>query len=701
MIDLNQTIYKQAAGAKFWIDPAKLGNFGYNDGDDVEQRILTHISKCEDKSVFSTELAQGIADWPSLYHLSSRRANLLRPIIDLLGPDVLEVGAGCGAITRFLGEAGKNVLAVEGSHRRAMIAAERCHDLPNVQVLAASFSDIDLDQHFDTVVFVGVLEYSRQYFKTQGDRDPVDATLLHAQSLLKPGGRLIIAIENQLGLKYFAGYKEDHAGEAFFGIEDKYSVDGVVTFGRKELLRRIKQAGFTHHQWWFPLPDYKLPISVISEEALDEVLQFDAASLCARSVVEDFQRPTTTLFSLQESWKPICRNGLFPELANSFLLVSSKEQIPANNTVAYHFGTERRKDFAKVVKFQRNGDKLVATRQFLNQAAQRSTGTGVSYVLENEHHVPGDLWQDRLSAIVNQPRWTLDDVVVWADVWWTEVLNQAGYLERRDELTSHTPLDGRFIDAIPRNMVVQHRRCTFIDQEWSVPAPVEAGYLLYRGLSIAFSTLETCEEPAATVVLTCDQLVLEIAYRLNLWLARADIRRFKDLESQFQERATGLAAHYAPHVFGSQTLPIKLKLERVSAMHEELVKGKSDLAERERDIGALAEDLAAAKGRLADIESTTHSSLVQREIDELHLKIRQLRQYHENLIRQLAATLGSGKSQIDSETGQLELNDVLRAAFSERWYLEQYPDVAEAGANALDHYLQHGAAEGRAPHPMW
>ena len=87
-----------------------------------------------------SELAAAIRDWPSQYHLDAARANLLRPIAPASGATVLEIGAGCGAITRFLGETGATVLALEGSLARARIAASRCRDLDNV---VAGFEEDD------------------------------------------------------------------------------------------------------------------------------------------------------------------------------------------------------------------------------------------------------------------------------------------------------------------------------------------------------------------------------------------------------------------------------------------------------------------------------------------------------------------------------------------------------------------------------
>ena len=39
--------------------------------------------------------------------------------------------------------------------------------------------------------------------------------------------------------------------------------------------------------------------------------------------------------------------------------------------------------------------------------------------------------------------------------------------------------------------------------------------------------------------------------------------------------------------------------------------------------------------------------------------------------------------------------------FSSAWYLDRYPDIADAGMNPLIHYATHGAFEGRDPHPLF
>ena len=83
-----------------------------------------------------------IRDWPSEYHLTTKRANLLRSL-DLSRLDyVLELGCGCGAISRYLAEQGMNVDAIEGSTRRASIAHSRCRDLDNINIVNSNFNHL-------------------------------------------------------------------------------------------------------------------------------------------------------------------------------------------------------------------------------------------------------------------------------------------------------------------------------------------------------------------------------------------------------------------------------------------------------------------------------------------------------------------------------------------------------------------------------
>src|SRR5918993_1946296 len=140
--------------------------FNYSDGNETEDYLLKIIREANDLSLASHHWHQYIKDWPTKYHLSPQRADLLRPLQDSLkNKSVLEIGCGCGAVTRFLGESGALVTALEGSARRCEITAARCRDLSNVNVVCDSFETFRSHTTYDLINLIGVLEYSNLFIQ--------------------------------------------------------------------------------------------------------------------------------------------------------------------------------------------------------------------------------------------------------------------------------------------------------------------------------------------------------------------------------------------------------------------------------------------------------------------------------------------------------------------------------------------------------
>ncbi len=295
------------------------GEFSYSDGPDVEQRLLDTVTYAADRSTFSPELVKHIQDWPSEYHLSRRRHCLLRPLGISKGARVLELGCGCGALTRYLGEIGAEVLAVEGSLMRARIAAQRSRDLPNVRVVVDDLLHFQTDERFEYVLLIGVLEYAARF---SPDNRPFESYLQVVTRLLKPGGKLVVAIENQLGLKYLNGCTEDHVDTRFFGVQDLYGGKTARTFGREELKSLLGTAGLPHARFYYPFPDYKLPSVVLSEKAFADD-DFNAADVVAHCTARDYSGSPYRSFDDALVADVVHRNKLLAELSNSFLVVAT------------------------------------------------------------------------------------------------------------------------------------------------------------------------------------------------------------------------------------------------------------------------------------------------------------------------------------------------------------------------------------------
>ncbi|WP_102251230.1 class I SAM-dependent methyltransferase [Xanthomonas arboricola] len=518
------------------------GGIDYSDGDESENGLEEIIRGASDVSIFSPELAEACVDWPSRYHLSTERANILRPFAQALQSStrVLEIGAGCGAITRYLGETGAQVLALEGSERRAGIARLRTRDLPNVDVLAERFQDFRTSIKFDVITLIGVLEYASVFTDEQA---AALSMLRSVRQMLAPGGRLVIAIENKLGLKYLAGVPEDHLGQPMVGVEDRYTEGGARTFGRHEIDSLLADAGYSSRHFMVPVPDYKMPASILTERgATCNASKFDAGSLIAQAVRRDPQL-TPTSFNLQRAWPVVSENRLAVDLANSFLIEAVTELSPSSSpeALAFHYSTQRQRHFARETLFIDRGDGQVIVRSSaLHPAFEAESEASVRLQVQPESaYYHGELVVNDLREMLALPGWELNsvvDVVKSYLVDLAKVLRDEGLLVELDSFGAVLPDD--YIDATPSNLIrTRNGGVVYIDREWSVNAPT-LGWLLIRSLMFGFAGTSVAVSHDAQG-LSLRDFILTVLERLDLQCSESAFDSCMQREFEFQQTVTG------------------------------------------------------------------------------------------------------------------------------------------------------------------
>ena len=625
---LEQAGYVQEPQSGVWASPGFAG-IAYSDGDEVEQRLARLIAGTADLGVLSDELKQHITDWPSLYHLSSSRANILRPFASrLAGAEVLEIGAGCGAITRYLGESGAQVLALEGSARRAAIARSRTRDLPGIEVLAERFDQFRCGATFDVVTLIGVLEYANQFVP---GANPTLAMLQRARALLKPGGLLVIAIENQLGLKYWAGAPEDHLGVPMYGIEGRYRADQPQTHGRKQLAELLAAAGFVRADFLSPLPDYKLPVSVVTPAGLDSA-DFDAAALAAQSAHRDPQLPQQLAFSPELAWPAVMRNGLGADLANSFLIAASASDVSAlePDVLAYHYSTERRRDYCKQTVFRRaDGGAIGVHCQLLAPAAPVAQASLlVLRVPARTPYVQGPTLASELVQLVTQDGWTVESVGSFLRHY-LEVIGPLACEGRPlPALTSaQALLPGICFDLVPQNIIRDPQgRHHAIDLEWTLAQGMPVGWLLFRALLLLVQGVTRFGAPASTFEATRRGFFLAVLRRTGFEVDVATLESFAAMEAAAQAEATRrpveqlsnwwadsplpMAVVGDANVVGVQALELRLQQSEALAvdLQRQLVQAEHNLqhaTEQLRQQTTLRDQhIAALQGSLDDIRAS-------------------------------------------------------------------------------------------------
>lgn len=286
----------------------------YSDG--VEHDLLQFFKQTDaaQLEIKIRDILNDNPNWPTLYHLSPIRENILSWFNFNPRGSLLEIGAGCGAITGLLCTKTAHVSAVELSSLRSEIIAHRHADKKNLTVYAGNLNDIDFQEKFDYVTLIGVLEYAGKYTHTH---HPFLDFLKNVKKYLRDGGSLIVAIENRFGLKYWSGAKEDHTGRFFDSIEGYPIKKGVQTFGKHEISQLMLDAGFSKVDFYYPMPDYKLPTEIFSDHYHPSQIHQLRPDIFP---FVDLSNSRQFLFDERRVMDNIIKNKQFDFFANSFLV---------------------------------------------------------------------------------------------------------------------------------------------------------------------------------------------------------------------------------------------------------------------------------------------------------------------------------------------------------------------------------------------
>ena len=289
-------------------------NDKYSDGD-IEEEILKYAENYSEENiedVFKTDIR-----WPVFYHLTNIRKNIINWYPFKKNASVLEIGGGMGAITSTLCDKVDRVVSVELSKRRATTIAARNKERENLEIIVGNLNDIEFNEKFDYITLIGVLEYASLYTHTE---NPYVDFLNHIKKFLKKDGKILIAIENKLGMKYFAGAPEDHTSIIYDGIVGYQNKAGIKTFGKLELQNLLKEVGLKYTKFYYPLPDYKLPNAIFSDDYLP-----------TESTINDYNiyyyEGTKIQFDERKAFVETIKNGVFDIFSNSFFIEASSKKI--------------------------------------------------------------------------------------------------------------------------------------------------------------------------------------------------------------------------------------------------------------------------------------------------------------------------------------------------------------------------------------
>lgn len=467
-------------------------NSAYSDGDTEDQLLKIYSSDNPVKEKLS--VLSNNPSWSLFYHLSPLRGNVINWYSFTEGSSVLEVGAGCGAITEELLSLGLNVTALELTDKRALINAHRNKQSNKLSIVVGNLKDYRPKKKFDYIVCVGVLEYSGMFIDAE---DPYKAFIEYLSDLLTENGKLIVAIENKIGLKYWAGAREDHTNSFFDGLNNYPESMSVKTFGRKELEELFLKSGMKHTDFYYPFPDYKHPAVVFSDRyqpgpSVEFPLRLLPTPTPGQSRVH--------LFSEALAMMSIESNDLYRHFSNSFIVVASNKNIQTDDQPDMFVNQANRKDKYRIsTKIKSSNNQKLVIKKALTPTAKKHVNNMVStydsfskifkkadlarvksiseYEVSFEHIEGSSLERKILLAILdNSSTSYLEDIDRFIDLVKDQKHDTNGLVTKNEAI-----LDLNF-----DNIIVDGNKWTIIDYEWLNESPVSLDYLISRAFSYFF-----------------------------------------------------------------------------------------------------------------------------------------------------------------------------------------------------------------------
>lgn len=405
------------------------------------------------------------------------------------GSSVLEMGGNFGERTGALLRACGHVTVTEPSFLRAQGICERYPEADHLEVYAGAWEELPSEGAFDYIVVAGGLETAG---KGSEDLREYVEYIGKLKTLLRPGGILLVAVENRYGLRYFCGERERHTGRPFAGIGHTMQGAGGRPFSKAELMEIFHRADMAYVKFYYPLPDYRMPQLVYTDAHLPE------ANIYERLILYH-EAKDTLVADEKKLYRDIISNGVFPFFANSYLPECGLKENGSN--VSYvALSTDRGRDKAMATAIHENG--IVTKHPVFEVGRAYVRGLLKKAGRLRDHHVPV-LEQRWDGAGISMPyvpsrtlamhlrhcvRENLQEFYELLDRLWEIILVSSEHvpaelnaLSDRRDLPWGPILREASIELIPVNCFYDGGELLYFDQEY-VRENYPAKYVLFRAI---------------------------------------------------------------------------------------------------------------------------------------------------------------------------------------------------------------------------
>lgn len=452
----------------------------------LQDNILDELKKYNKDS---NRLLDEQPDLSYLYALAPHREAVIEWIDFKKGSSILLIGAASVKIVERLREGSQLDIVDSGE----MLELYR-YCFNDKDILDALYNDIDSltdkKEYYDYCVIIG--EY----------KETLAELITKAKSLLKSDARLVISCDNRYGLKYLCGARSDKE-----------------TYAKKELEDLLKSKGFDEFNIYYPMPDYRLPISIYSGKVLPKEGEL------AR-IIEAYDYPAIEYLNIGEKFEEVLKLGDFEQFANSFILITGKDM--RKDYIKYNYNREEA--YRLRTSIERTADKKYVVKKALSKE-------GVEHIrsFEDKHKLLNDEASEieYLKADISEDgyeaRFDFIEGKSLAKELISKIDEKGTHIEAINQAFSKIDADKGIynIDAIFDNFLIVGDKYVGIDYEWVAEERLPLKFSRYRALNEFYQS--------ARHLLKEDKL----SFLAKFGITAEELKEYEHREQEFQYKVHG------------------------------------------------------------------------------------------------------------------------------------------------------------------
>ena len=504
---------------------------------------------------------------------------------------LLEIGAGYGQLTSLFTQKVSRVVAVEESETKCNIISKRAKD---ASIMFSNFYEMEFDEKFDYIILCNIFEYAKSFVESE---NPYVDYLNYLKKFLKDDGVILLALSNRLGLKYFAGSKEEHTNQFFYCLNGFEDSDTVQTFSKTELSDIINAAGFSDYKFFYPYPNHEIP-QVINTDQLVNKIPFMGAI--------EFSDDKIKVFNEAIMNQTLSKEGLSQYFANSFLVEIRFSDMyhPTDDIDFVKLGSDRKEEFRIYTTIWSDG---TVSKSSVSQKANShikkmhdASKYGMGKIKCLNAEMKGDsIYYDFLkqksceqmlvdAALDNDKERFFKLIEDYYDALFYNSFESDEYATEeflnvfkvKSDITFHCH-EKSYIDLNFGNMFIIDGEFTMIDYEWSFDFQIPLEYIFYNSFRYYFYSNELIREFTSYE---------EILSHFNLDIENIEL--FEEWDCNFLRYLLERPPLSHPKILSLESLTaiddlkkkIDLKNDEINKMHQELNKKNQEINKMHQEI---------------------------------------------------------------------------------------------------------------------